>query len=566
MLREDGSLGWRRQEPVRRVGCSTIAGTAARVGATLLLSLLTPASAGAVVSAASVYESATEGTLTASRGTSLQLSLSAHMRPRGVRRIPRVPSAVARAQGPPVVSPAQISSAPAPLPANFNGVSSGDSASANFGQEFEPPDPGLCVGNGFVVEMVNSAYTVYRPDGSVVGGPFNINGPFNVGLTETTSDPRCYYDAATHTWFATILFISREETASAVELAVNRSGDPTAPWTDYQLDTTDIGGSTGPNHPGCPCEGDQPTLGIDSHNVYVTTNEFRIETEEFKGAQIYAIAKKDLVSARPAVRFVHFDNLSIGGALASSVQPALSSGAPKAEFFLSSLDPSGTFDERVGVWALTNAAAVGRGGMPTLSSLVLASELYGVPPDAAQKGARSLLESGDDRMQQVQFSGAGVWGELGTALSMPGDPAQRAGAAWFELKPTLNRRLLAGAQILKQGYVSVLGNYLLYPALQLTPSGAGAMVMTISGKKLFPSAAYATLAPGASSFGLVNVAAPGSGRYDVRGQRWGDYSWAIADPMAASVWLATEYVPPRSSQTPDHRTNWGTRVLEVGTG
>jgi hypothetical protein len=75
------------------------------------------------------------------------------------------------------------------LLANFNGVSSRDSAVTNFGAEFEPPDQGLCAGNGYVVEMVNSAYTVYRPNGSVVTGPFNVNGPFDEGLTEFTSDP-----------------------------------------------------------------------------------------------------------------------------------------------------------------------------------------------------------------------------------------------------------------------------------------------------------------------------------------------------------------------------------------
>jgi hypothetical protein len=159
-----------------------------------------------------------------------------------------------------------------------------------------------------------------------------------------------------------------------------------------------------------------------------------------------------------------------------------------------------------------------------------------------------------------------VWGELGSALSIVGDAAPRAGAAWFEVKPTLAGRVLARAQIVRQGYVSVLGDYLLYPALQLTPSGAGAMVMTVSGRKLFPSAAYTTLAPGAGAFGDVTVAASGSGRYDRRGRRWGDYSWAIVDPAAAAVWLATEYVPSLSSQTADRRLNWGTRVLEVSTG
>ena len=115
--------------------------------------------------------------------------------------------------------------------------------------------------------------------------------------------------------------------------------------------------STGPKHAGCPCFGDQPTLGIDASNVYITTNEFSILGPQFNGAQIYAIPKSDLVMAGPTAtpaHFVHFDKLSIGGAPAASVQPALTTGAAPAEYFLNSLDPNGTFDQRIGVWAMTN--------------------------------------------------------------------------------------------------------------------------------------------------------------------------------------------------------------------
>jgi hypothetical protein len=47
----------------------------------------------------------------------------------------------------------------------------------------------------------------------------------------------------------------------------------------------------------------------------------------------------------------HFGKLSIGGAPAASVPPALSNGKARAAFFLNGLDPNGTFDQRVGTWA-----------------------------------------------------------------------------------------------------------------------------------------------------------------------------------------------------------------------
>jgi hypothetical protein len=490
---------------------------------------------------------------------------------RGARPIPRSSSTAAPlAASPPHAAAHPLHAAAAtPLQANFNGVSSRDSAVTNFGQQFEPPDQGLCVGNGYVVEMVNSAYTVYRPNGTVVTGPFNVNGPFDEGLTEFTSDPRCHYDASTHTWYATILYINPSFTASRVDLAVNTSGDPTKLWTVYQIDTTDIGGKTGPKHPGCPCIGDQPTLGIDSQNVYVTTNEYSLQGPQYNGAQIYAVAKSDLTVAGPPstpAHFVHFDNLSIGGSVASSVQPALTTGSSPAEYFLNSLDPNRTFDQRIGVWAMTNRAVVATGGKPTLSSIVIPSEAYGSPPAAQQRGSSSLIDSGDDRMQQTQAIGGDIWGQLGTSVTIPNDPSARAGAAWFDVRPTLTGNVIGSARMRRQGYVALAGSNLLYPALQAAPSGKVAMVMTLTGDRYYPSAAYSLLPSGGTSFGAVTIAAPGTGSYDPAATRWGDYSWAVLDPLGTSVWMATEYIPPKASQTPDGLRNWGTRVMQVPTG
>src|SRR5205823_11211530 len=253
-----------------------------------------------------------------------------------------------------------------------------------------------------------------------------------------TSDPRCYFDKSTNTWFAVILFLNSTFTVGRIDLSVNPSGDPTTPWTTYKINVTDLG------NPGCPCFGDQPLLGIDQDNVYISTNEFSILGPQFNGAQIYAISKSELVALSQLVHFVHFGNLSIGGTIAASVQPAISFGQPEAEYFMNSLDPNGTFDNRIGVWAMTNRQAVSAGGTPTLTHIVITSEPYGVAPPAVQKGSSSKLDSGDDRMQQVQYISGNLWGELGTAVTIPHDNSERAGAAWFEVKPNLNGEAIGG--------------------------------------------------------------------------------------------------------------------------
>jgi hypothetical protein len=540
----------------------------AAVGATVLavsvLMSLGPPAQAAVAAVVTQYASATTGFAQRVSQRAAASLAQPSTRPKGVRR----PAAsVARLAAPAVASAATVSTAaPAALMRNFNGTSSRDSEVTNFNARFEPPDQGLCTGNGFVLEPVNSAYNIYRTNGKLVRGPFNVNDLFNEGAAEFTTDPRCFFDAPTNTWFAAILFINSDSTLSRIDLAVNTSGDPTSLWTQYQIDTSDDGRLGEPAHPGCPCLGDQPLLGIDQTNVYLSTNEFSLLGPEFNGAQIYAVAKADLVSGQAQAHTVHFDKLNIGGTTAASVQPALSRGTPAAEYFMNSLDPNATFDNRLGVWAMTNRAAVATGGKPTLSSTVITSEPYGFPIGAEQKGSTSLIDGGDDRLQQTQFIGGELWGELGTSVTIPGDPAARDGAAWFAVRPTLNGKRIGRVVIDRQGYVVASHQNVLYPALQADATGRAAMVFTLTGANRFPSAAFATLPANGSDFGSPTVAAAGTGPYDPDATRWGDYSFAVLDPTAAAVWLATEYIPPAASQTSTRQRNWGTRVIEVNLG
>ena len=366
-------------------------------------------------------------------------------------------------------------------------MSSRDSQFTNFEQTFEPPDQGLCEGNGFVLEPVNSAYRIYRTTGKSLRGPFNINDLFNVGGKEFTSDPRCWFDPSTQTWFATILFINDSSTASSLLIAVRHNPDPRGLWNEYSIDTTDPGGN------GCPCFGDQPRLGIDQTNLYVTADEFSILGPQFNGAEMWAIDKSDLVAGAASPHFVQFANLTIDGQLTLAPQPALSTGKPDAEFFLSSLDFNGTGDNRIGVWAMTKRGQVGAGGTPVLSSVVISSEAYAIPPPALQKGAKSTLDSGDDRMQQAQFVGGTIWGELTTAVQPAGDSSVRAGGAWFQVQPTLGAARITGASIVRQGYIASAGQYDIYPAVQPDAAGNAAVVFTQTSKTQFPSAAYAIL-------------------------------------------------------------------------
>ena len=246
------------------------------------------------------YPSVTAGTVAPSAAAPAAAPLAAPQgRAKGVRRIPHSAAAAPLTGAPPAAS-SSLAAAPTGLVANFNGVGSRDSAVTNFGAEFEPPDQGLCVGNGFVVEMVNSAYTVYRPNGSVVTGPFNVNGPFNEGLTEFTTDPRCHYDAATNTWFAIIAFISADATTSHLDVAVNTSGDPDQdveqlPDRHHRHGREDRAQASAAARASATSRRSASTAPTSMSR----RTSSRSSGPEFNGAQIYAIAKNDLVALQP---------------------------------------------------------------------------------------------------------------------------------------------------------------------------------------------------------------------------------------------------------------------------
>lgn len=510
------------------------------------------------------------------------------------------------------VSPARVPSDHVPTPSGntivgadpsffgFNGITHRDQRLAGNNTQFslEPPDQGLAVGNGFVSEAVNDALTVYDTSGSRLAGPVPLNAFFKLApeiirsnppvFGPFLSDPKCYFDPATQRWFVTELEIDVDPSTgnllghSAVEIAVSKTADPTGEYFLFVLDTTNNNGE--PQHAGCPCFGDQPLIGADANGFYISTNEFSIFGPQFNGAQIYAMSKTALVrGALPPV--VHFDGLPLAEGPAFSVQPATAppGGVNESlnggtEYFLSSLDFTGTLDNRIAAWALTNTSSLTtKKPNVALTNVVIDSQVYGLAPATQQqpgvtpladqlKEHLGLIDGDDDRMQQVVFAAGKLWSALGTVVKTP-NGATRVGVAYFIITPSWNGNSLV-ATITKQGYVTVNQNSLIFPSIGVNAAGNGVVACSLVGPDFFPSAAYVPI-DAVNGAGAVRVAASGAGPDDgftayqafggSRVARWGDYSAAVAD-ADGSVWMATEYIPnlPRTVLA-----NWGTFVSKV---
>lgn len=470
---------------------------------------------------------------------------------------------------------------------NFTGLTTVDTAIAN-GFTVTPPDQGLCAGHGYVMEAINSSLAVYKSSGARLTTPESVYTFFNLdpNTNPILSDPRCYYDAPTQRWFASMINVLNFNTGrSNLVLAVSQTSDPTGAYNLYSIDTTDDGLNGTPADLGCnasdPCFGDQPTLGADANGIYITTNEFGLFANVFNGAQVYAMSKSGLESgALPTV--VHIGNLPLAEGPAYSIQPASSPDLSSedgsgVEYFLSALDFTGTLDNRIAVWALSNTGSLSEATPSvTLTNQVLASEVYGLPYPVTQKSGpyplgqslgapEEFIDSGDDRMQNAVYASGHLWAGLNTIVSDGSNT--NTGIAYFDVKPSMNGGQLS-AKLQGQGYIAVAGNSVIYPGTGVTADGSAAAAFTVAGPGIYASAAYAHINP--SHAGAVQIVAPGQAPQDdfsgyplFNGSgvaRWGDYSWGVAD--GNSLWLATEFIPGGIDGA-NYYTDFGTKVFKV---
>ena len=170
----------------------------------------------------------------------------------------------------------------------FYGLNGEQQAVANGNLDLEPPDQGLCAGNGYIGEFINNALTFYDPNGVQYENTLPSYAFFKQPSSDFFSDPRCYFDQATQRWlFSEFIAPIFTSTAPSTQfLAVSNSSDPLGSWTIWSIPTTDKG------TPNCPCFGDFDQLGVDNNGIYISTNEFSNSGTAYNGVIIYAVSKQ----------------------------------------------------------------------------------------------------------------------------------------------------------------------------------------------------------------------------------------------------------------------------------
>jgi hypothetical protein len=328
----------------------------------------------------------------------------------------------------------------------FEGLNFYQQRYARGGNQFsvEPPDQGMCAGNGYVVEAVNDVLNVFDVSGqsvlpdntatNIVGGfPRNVNHAVDLNsfygyppaINRTTgirgpdvTDPSCIYDAQSQRFYVLVLTLEVVPTTGAfthanhLDLAVSQTADPTGAWNIYRINVTNDGTNTGGVNPG-PYLGDYPHIGADANGIYLTTNAYPWCCNGFSGAQIYALSKAQLAAGSANVNLVHIDTSGMVNAPSDAgstqpgftVWPAQSPGVQfnadngGTEFMLSSnaadeathpvAGTGGNYvSNQVVLWSLTNTSSLNT-ATPALSldNRLVGSETYALPPKQTQPGS-----------------------------------------------------------------------------------------------------------------------------------------------------------------------------------
>ena len=338
------------------------------------------------------------------------------------------------------------------LATSFDGLTFRQQRLANGGNQFsvEPPDQGMCAGNGFVMESVNDVLQVYSTSGSPLlnggaavdlntfyGYPPAINRTTNVRGPAVT-DPSCFFDQPTQRWFQVVLtldtFTNGADTGSNhIDIAVSQTADPTGHWTIYRVPVQDDGTDGTPNHNCAPgagsvgatnpnaCLGDFPHIGADANGFYVTTNEFSFFGPGFRASQVYAFSKAALTSGAATVSVTQFDTVgTVNGNPGFTVWPATTpgsayeSGAGGTEYFMSS-DASRTahgtgVSTDLIVWAMTNTQSLNSASPSlNLNNTILTVNPYGIPPKSDQKAGDFPLGECLNDSSIATPAGPGCW-------------------------------------------------------------------------------------------------------------------------------------------------------------
>jgi hypothetical protein len=482
------------------------------------------------------------------------------------------------------------------------------------GRTGDPPDMGLAVGAGFVMQSVNGGLRVYdqksgRPLTPPVdhGALYGLPLPSNPGCRDLFTNPTTLFDPDTRRWFQTILHVQLDADCKrtgrfSLDVAVSATSSPVGRWYSYSIAATGDGQQGSPVLPGCEAAGclpDYPQTALDAHALVITTNQFATAADEdvVKGVATWVLDKGALVRGAARAGVAVFATRTAGAwdndgedgvGLLYNLIPSNPAPQGKQEHSKKGADPApllllarsfaspsrllrgaltGTralalastparLDALKAALTLTISSVEMPGAVPYASRFLPAQPSAGNYPYGQSVGATEPGNLGAPRtgmMSSAVSAAAGrQFGVFVTEAQASGDPQTRYVIYLVQLDAR------TGA-FLRGDLLGQPGEHSMVPAVAVDRRGQGGVVCMAFGEGRYPSIAFYPIRGADGSVGARQIPLEGLGLQDTFTQyidggvrpRIGDYAAAAIDDRTGLLYASVEYISRMSCSLAD---------------
>ncbi|CAI5521355.1 unnamed protein product [Closterium sp. Naga37s-1] len=515
---------------------------------------------------------------------------------------------------------------PSVLKSGVTAKQTASTGTAAYASDSSVPDPSVCAGSNYVVQVVNWAIVVFDGSGKALTAPVALNEFLGVnpyrGTTvgDLVTKASCVYDSATKRFFLSAAWLAGSSNAydkfgqtrtdnkgvsrgSGIVVAVSAAEKPLDAWSVYFVGTTNDG-TNGPDDHLAPLAytgelfyNTYPRLGVDANGVYVTTQQATYSNVDdvWQGSNIFAFSKAALLkqSDITAVRFAlpRMSRTDQTVLQYWTIEPAASPADGKYDLTNKGTMWFGAYDvswamsghSAVFAFALTNTVSLSANN-PTLTLLTAianCSFYYDWSTSQQKPGLAPLAESYNKdtplivppRSTSVALSTGFLWMVVPTGSTM--SPNSEAGFMLVKMKATVAKGpspalnlAVASAMI----YNVPMAN-LIAPTIAFNKLGKGIILATLVSPNNYPTVGFVRVTKAGISpkdlkfYTVVQSSAP----LDVDSQ---SYSAKSTDPVAFVRYGTTQALAVDATGTvwaagqyaTEERTtrnNWATSLFSV---
>lgn len=391
---------------------------------------------------------------------------------------------------------------------------------ANPVQNFTPMDNALARSkNGTIVSVVNTNMCVFNESGQLLFTRNFRQLAADPALNGRYFDPRVVYDEASDRFFMMILH-GIQAAESRVLFFVSATNDPAGSWNFFAFNGDPFSEGN---------MSDYPHLSVGPGQVWITVNQFRENSGEFKKSLVYVIDKSALLQNQQAQLSIYSELKTLMDFYPSSLVPAASmDGNPyPGMFFVSSRSVGG---EHIHLFYLDASGSGYRYAMKV--------NPYELPADALQQGTGNTLDAGDCRVTGAYLKN----NLLHFCLTARGNGLRSA--IFYGRGDITNGRCagkkIEGVEDLAYAYPAPFSGDLF--------NRASLIGLVYSSEKLYPSTGFIYVDDQMKRWPLQTVWAGQNPRPADAGEqaRWGDYTGAVFVPGGTepTVWVAAAGTGP----------------------